>query len=384
MLLFKPIFSFEAASRSGLNMAKQHRSSDPKTHGGSDANQSQSAAANPAIDASNPMQMSQLPGAGNSYALGLVQAKANRDLESQDVVADAQTGVKGSGSELPFSDQIQASFGHHDVSGVQAHTGSDAKAATSAIGAEAYATGSDIAFGNSPDLHTAAHEAAHVVQQRSGVSLQGGVGQVGDKYEQHADAVADQVVQGKSAEGLLDKHSSGNQAGDTASGDVQMFFDLGWGETDENVLPHVRGKANRMRNDAWSFYEASPDEGHASEALYELYSQLHDFAEAINQGVEDAILIRDLMDGYGEVSSTMNALRSDRSYANAQAAAGAWGGFMPAFGRGLSRVTGVSQFADFFAGCNAAFFGGIVAAGWQNFNKANDCDIVQDPGNGCD
>jgi hypothetical protein len=41
------------------------------------------------------------------------------------------------------------------------------------------------------------------VQQRSGVQLKGGVGQVGDAYEQHADAVADKVVAGESAEPLL-------------------------------------------------------------------------------------------------------------------------------------------------------------------------------------
>jgi hypothetical protein len=48
-----------------------------------------------------------------------------------------------------------------------------------------------------------------VVQQRGGVQLKGGVGEVGDAYEQHADAVADAVMQGKSAEGLLDQHSGG-------------------------------------------------------------------------------------------------------------------------------------------------------------------------------
>jgi hypothetical protein len=52
-------------------------------------------------------------------------------------------------------------------------------------------------------LHTAAHEAAHIVQQRQGVHLKGGVGEVGDAYEQHADAVADRVVAGQSAADLL-------------------------------------------------------------------------------------------------------------------------------------------------------------------------------------
>ena len=119
------------------------------------------------------------------------------------VHAAAAAGTAGSGGSLPFGSQIQKSFGSHDVSGVSAHTGPDATAASKAMGASAFATGNDVAFAGSPDLHTTAHEAAHVVQQRSGVSLAGGVGQVGDKYEQHADAVADAVVAGKSAEPIL-------------------------------------------------------------------------------------------------------------------------------------------------------------------------------------
>src|SRR5262249_35088265 len=61
-----------------------------------------------------------------------------------------------------------------------------------------------IAFAGSPDLRTAAHEAAHVVQQRRGVSVTDGVGQAGDAYERHADQVADRVVAGASTEALLD------------------------------------------------------------------------------------------------------------------------------------------------------------------------------------
>jgi hypothetical protein len=69
--------------------------------------------------------------------------------------------------------------------------------------------GDQVAFRGTPDLFTAAHEAAHVVQQRGGVQLRGGVGQAGDRYEQHADAVAHAVVRGESAEALLDAHAGG-------------------------------------------------------------------------------------------------------------------------------------------------------------------------------
>jgi hypothetical protein len=111
---------------------------------------------------------------------------------------------------LPHADRIQASFGpDHDVSSVQAHVGGPAEAACSAMGAVAYATGTQVAFKSAPDLHTAAHETAHVVQQRAGVSLKDNVGQTGDVHERHADAVADRVVHGESAADLLALYTGG-------------------------------------------------------------------------------------------------------------------------------------------------------------------------------
>ena len=121
-----------------------------------------------------------------------------------DVHGVAAQGVAGASAALPYLQRIQSSFGPHDVSGVQASLGGPAAAATRTLGATAYATGERVAFETgSPSLHTAAHEAAHVVQQRAGVSLDGGVGQAGDAYERNADAVADRVVQGRPATDLL-------------------------------------------------------------------------------------------------------------------------------------------------------------------------------------
>jgi hypothetical protein len=115
----------------------------------------------------------------------------------------ASHGISGSATALPHAAQIQHLFGRHDISNIQAHVDAPAAAGARAMGAEAYATGNHVAFGAQPDLHTAAHEAAHVVQQRAGVHLKGGVGQAGDPYERNADEVADRVVQGRSAEDLL-------------------------------------------------------------------------------------------------------------------------------------------------------------------------------------
>ncbi|TMQ08158.1 MAG: DUF4157 domain-containing protein [Deltaproteobacteria bacterium] len=146
--------------------------------------------------------------------VGLIQRAFGRtSLDSGAAQDIAAHGVSGSGQALPFRDRIQASFGRHDVSGVQAHMGGSAHEASTALGAHGYATGNAVAFAGSPDLHTAAHEAAHVVQQRAGIHLKDGLGQVGDAHERHADAVADAVVRGESAEPLLDRYGGGGGGG---------------------------------------------------------------------------------------------------------------------------------------------------------------------------
>lgn len=139
-----------------------------------------------------------------------VQALSDRDLEPTAAVREAAAhGIAGGGARFPFLDTIQRSFGGHDVSGLVAHTGASAQAASRSIGASAYAMGDHVAFAGAPSLHLAAHEAAHTIQQRAGVHLPGGVGKVGDPYEQHADAVADAVVSGQSAAPLLDQVGGG-------------------------------------------------------------------------------------------------------------------------------------------------------------------------------
>jgi hypothetical protein len=139
-----------------------------------------------------------------------VQRKARGPASEDDVQATASAGVDGASAPLPHLGAIQAGFGaDHDVSGVRAQVGGEGAEAAEAIGAEAYATGDRVAFRDEPDLHTAAHEAAHVVQQRAGVHLKGGLGDSEDIYERHADRVADAVVRGESAAPLLAEHAGG-------------------------------------------------------------------------------------------------------------------------------------------------------------------------------
>src|ERR1700752_448652 len=147
------------------------------------------------------------------------ELSSNAATSSDQVHRLAQLGITGGGAQLPHTETIQRSFGRHYVSNIRAHVGADAAAASHAIGASAYTTGEKVAFDSPPNLYTAAHEAAHVVQQRSGVNLPGDVGRPGDSYEQNADAVAERVVQGHSAEPLLNRYS-GSSAGTRS---VQRF-----------------------------------------------------------------------------------------------------------------------------------------------------------------
>jgi len=132
----------------------------------------------------------------------LIERTFGRPSAAREIAAGA---VAHGGGKLPYFDEIQRSFGRHDLSDVSAHQGPAVHEAAHALGARAFAVGNTVAFGDAPDLHTAAHEAAHVIQQRGGVQLSGGIDRPGDMYEQHADAVADAVVAGQPAEHLLDR-----------------------------------------------------------------------------------------------------------------------------------------------------------------------------------
>jgi hypothetical protein len=148
------------------------------------------------------------------FGEAVVQAKGDLAEGNVDnVTATAAAGVRGSGAPLPHLERIQKSFGPHDISGIRAHVGGKAAESAVAIGANAYAIGGDVGFVTYPTLHTAAHEAAHVIQQRQGVQLEGGVGQAGDVYERNADAVADRVVAGERATDLLGPGGAGSDSG---------------------------------------------------------------------------------------------------------------------------------------------------------------------------
>jgi len=131
------------------------------------------------------------------------EAQGLREPSDTEIHSAAAEGIRTPTTSLPYLDRIQASFGRHSIGHVKAHIGPQAAKASRVMSALAFASGDHVVFGGAPDLRTAAHEAAHVVQQQAGVQLVGGVGRAGDAYERNADAVADAVLAGRSAEGLL-------------------------------------------------------------------------------------------------------------------------------------------------------------------------------------
>ena len=125
------------------------------------------------------------------------------------------------------------------------------------MNAKAYATGSHVVSDGPMDKHTAAHEATHIVQQQAGVQLKDNIGTVGDPYERQADAVADAVVAGRSAEGILgskemaggsnDQEPKQMKAGTKQIAPVQRILDARYGNDALKVdLEDILGKERQV------------------------------------------------------------------------------------------------------------------------------------------
>jgi outer membrane protein OmpA-like peptidoglycan-associated protein len=107
-------------------------------------------------------------------------------------------------SSLPYREVIERSFGPgHDLSNVRCEIGGAAALKNALVGSSAFTRGEQISFRAEPTLDEAAHEAAHVVQQRQGSIPPGGFSRRGDRWEQHADKVAGRVTGGEPASDLV-------------------------------------------------------------------------------------------------------------------------------------------------------------------------------------
>ena len=191
----------------------------------------------PVADAATPAPLPAPASGGSPVAtvqmlFGVPRAAAP---DKDQVHTAAASGISTPASGLPHADQIQRAFGRHDISGVRAHTGPGALASAREMGARAYATGDHVVLGEGADLHTTAHEAAHIIQQRNGIQPRDGVGEVGDAHERQADEVASLVVQGKSAESVLGDHATASSGSTTGAVQRQKSLSKGQQVTVDGV-----------------------------------------------------------------------------------------------------------------------------------------------------
>ncbi len=235
---------------------------------------------------------------------GAATGAAPHDRDAPDTHRLADHGMSGTGSQLPHFEAIQKSFGpEHDLSGVRAHVGGPAKEASSGMGALAYARGNEVAFAEQPSLHTAAHEAAHVVQQRAGVHLKGGVGEVGDSYERNADDVADRVVRGLPSADLLPGAGGDGSSNGRSGGPVQHFKDYtNAGEEDSKKNKHwANAEPLRVADDGGAAIAQTSVAG--SQEMYVLASRL----PAINSELASVKAPLSLVKSSGSVSGAAPA-----------------------------------------------------------------------------
>lgn len=155
----------------------------------------------------------------------------------------AKEGLIGTPQKFPHLEKIQPALGGNDLSNVQAYVGGPAAKAAETMGASAYAMGDKVAFKAHPDVATAAHEAAHVVQQRAGISLKDGIGQAGDHYERQADQVAGGVAAGRSTASQLDQLTGG------ATGETSTVQRHGVEQDTESVDKNEQGDQVQLKID---------------------------------------------------------------------------------------------------------------------------------------
>ncbi|MBE7451367.1 MAG: DUF4157 domain-containing protein [Kofleriaceae bacterium] len=200
----------------------------------------------------------QLDGGGASAAGG---ARAGDEAgtaggRAEVIHAAAADGVATPTTALPYQAELTRSFGPaHDLTSIRAHVGGAAEQSARTMGAQAYATGQDVVLPADPSLQLVAHEVTHVLQQRRGVQLLGGVGEVGDPHEREADEVAAAVARGEAVGDTLATGTGTDRAIQRKADDAGAATLPAWVEPQLMGLlriPVPRGdaKSAKMRVDA--------------------------------------------------------------------------------------------------------------------------------------
>ena len=135
----------------------------------------------------------------------------------------AVAGLRGPAASFPFESRIREAFGRYAPPRLEARQGRQAALAGEALSAKAYAFGHRAAFTGRPELHTAAHEAAHIAASGLGARVRHGVGAPGDVHERVADRAADAAVRGQSAEPVFQAAYGEATPGALGPAQLQMY-----------------------------------------------------------------------------------------------------------------------------------------------------------------
>src|SRR6185503_16228871 len=134
---------------------------------------------------------------------GLAMPMGNARPADASEIATAAVTNKGTGTQVPAGvrERVEPALGT-DLGSVRVHGDPHARQATEALGARAFAHGSDVFLGpgeSADDVGLMAHELTHTVQQRGGAPApqrKVAVGEPNSAAEHEADAVATNVLAG--------------------------------------------------------------------------------------------------------------------------------------------------------------------------------------------
>ncbi len=131
-----------------------------------------------------------------------LQRRSTNQAEPSEVPPIVHEVLRSSGQPLDADTRalMESRFGH-DFSQVRVHTDARADESARAVNAQAYTVKQDIVFGAGQHAPTTnegkqllAHELTHVLQQRRASNMPQALSSPADKYEQEADALAQQVL----------------------------------------------------------------------------------------------------------------------------------------------------------------------------------------------
>lgn len=162
--------------------------------------------------------MAQLQGGGG----GPVALSRRGVAGASDATAVARSGIEGPGGDIPHKAQMEQSFGR-PFDGVRAHTGPAASAACDALGAHAFASGSDVAFADAnPAPSLVAHELTHTLEQGGDVRRKrGDTSRINTGGEATAERVEAHVAAGGAASEVIADVGLGDEEG------IQGSFNMG-------------------------------------------------------------------------------------------------------------------------------------------------------------